>query len=177
MNIHDALKLAREQNVAITRSDFPEGVYVQHGMDNLLRFEDGRECCFAVADLLSTDWKIYQSKPYHQETKNIMDAIQDDIMERFERIVKAREELSKQPDKFKWIHRNELSELSTSLLPSDLPNAGCKAVASQDGVVYLCGIEEYEAEDAIGATLNALLKNYESLRYEVSTHFKKTVYP
>lgn len=65
MNIYDALNKAREKNTAVTRSDFPKDVYVQHGMDNLLRFADRRELTFAVADLLSDKWELYDKKPYH----------------------------------------------------------------------------------------------------------------
>ena len=66
MNIVDSLKCARENNFAITRGDFRNGEFLQHGMDNVLRFQDGSIMNFSVHDLLSDQYEMDENQVYQK---------------------------------------------------------------------------------------------------------------
>jgi hypothetical protein len=70
MDIHTALGRARFQDKALRCREWPEDTFVYHGMDNVLRWPDGREFHFSIADLLSTDWVTTNLHPY-QNPPNI----------------------------------------------------------------------------------------------------------
>jgi hypothetical protein len=67
MNIVDALKCARVNNFSITRSDFRNGEFLQHGMDNVLIFQDGRIMNFSIHDLLSDQYKMDEKQVYQKQ--------------------------------------------------------------------------------------------------------------
>lgn len=73
MNIHTALKYARRYDCAMKRKTWGPGVFLQHGMDNLLRFADGRECPLAIAELLATDWIITGEGKHHPSANKVFD--------------------------------------------------------------------------------------------------------
>jgi len=74
MNIHEALKKARQENKAI-KEDRWEGTCLYHGMDNILRWykgegnpygDNGRECPLSIALLLSERWEVTEMSTYNR---------------------------------------------------------------------------------------------------------------
>jgi len=65
MNLHEVLVAARKENKAICRPSW-EDQFIYHGMDNMLRWNrDKRSFDPAVADLLHTDYELFQDASYH----------------------------------------------------------------------------------------------------------------
>lgn len=70
MNLHEALVVARKENKAIHRPSWGDQ-FIYHGMDNMLRWNmDKRSFDPAVADLLHTDYEIFQNSSYHGHLVN-----------------------------------------------------------------------------------------------------------
>ncbi|MCK9435220.1 MAG: hypothetical protein M0R32_10500 [Candidatus Cloacimonetes bacterium] len=65
MNIQAALKKARETNKALKGKGWPKGLFVYHGIDNQLHWQDGKPFTFDVASLLSNKWITTKEGPYH----------------------------------------------------------------------------------------------------------------
>jgi hypothetical protein len=65
MNIQQAMEEARKTNRAIRGSDWPDGLYMYHGMDNSMWYSTGREAEWSVAALLRTDYETTNLAPYH----------------------------------------------------------------------------------------------------------------
>ena len=64
MNIHDVVRKARRLDQAIGHPRWQEDQYLQHGMDNCLRWPDGRIMNFSIADLLNEEYMTIKGKPY-----------------------------------------------------------------------------------------------------------------
>jgi len=65
MNIQKAMIQAQKLNNAIRGKKWPDGAYIYHGMDNLMRNADGSEFVWSVASLMATDYVITRTSKYH----------------------------------------------------------------------------------------------------------------
>ncbi len=65
MNLPDALKKAQKTNHALRCTEWPDGRFVYHGMDNQLRWDGGTKLLtLSIALLLSTTWETSSLHPY-----------------------------------------------------------------------------------------------------------------
>jgi hypothetical protein len=65
MHIQKVIKEAAKQDRAVRGSTWPDGAYLYHGMDNLMRREDGSRFVLSIASLLADDYVLSDEAGYH----------------------------------------------------------------------------------------------------------------